>query len=222
MKKFLLVVLSVIAVFGLSGCKKGEEEIIFDVPNETYVNLQELPYAGYLKLSNPVITISVHGMGDIKIQLFPSVAKGSVDNFIQYILDEAYTDNGFHRVINGFMIQGGKIDDSECNILGEMNENPNFLETNDLSHSRGVLSMARIGSNFNSATSQFFIMQATSNNLDGYYAAFGGVVSGFNVLDFIAGLNDAEVNELPSSPVYIDGITVELNGYVPGGRVCVE
>ncbi|MBU1019730.1 MAG: peptidylprolyl isomerase [Firmicutes bacterium] len=222
MKKIFLVVLSLITVFGLSACKKEEAEIVFEVPNETYVNIQELPYAEYLKLSNPVVTISVHGMGDIKIQLFPSVAKGSVDNFIQYILDEAYTDNGFHRVINGFMIQGGILETPECGIVGEMNLNPDFTSTNELSHSRGVLSMARIGTDYNSATSQFFIMNGSSANLDGYYAAFGGVVSGFNVLDFIAGLNDAEVNELPSSPVYIDGITVELNGYVTGDRVCAE
>ncbi|MBN2605091.1 MAG: peptidylprolyl isomerase [Bacilli bacterium] len=209
-------------VFGLSSCKKEVEEITFDVPEEQYVNLQELPYAAYLKLSNPVITIRVHGMGDITLQLFPTVAKGSVDNFIQYILEEAYTDNGFHRVVNGFMIQGGLLDDKVCNILGEMNDNPDYTSENNLMHYRGVISMARVGGDYNSATSQFFIMHANNSYLDEQYAAFGGVVSGFNVLDYIANMNDPEVNELPSSPVYIDGITVDLNGYVPGDRVCVE
>lgn len=222
MKKFFLVVSAVIMVFGLSSCKKEVEEITFDVPEEQYVNLQELPYAAYLKLSNPVITIRVHGMGDITLQLFPTVAKGSVDNFIQYILEEAYTDNGFHRVVNGFMIQGGLLDDKVCNILGEMNDNPDYTSENNLMHYRGVISMARVGGDYNSATSQFFIMHANNSYLDEQYAAFGGVVSGFNVLDYIANMNDPEVNELPSSPVYIDGITVDLNGYVPGDRVCVE
>jgi peptidyl-prolyl cis-trans isomerase B (cyclophilin B) len=222
MKKIILVVLTLLTVFGLSACKKEVEEITFDVPTEQYVNLQELPYAEYLKLSNPVVTISVHGMGDIVIQLFPTVAKGSVDNFIQYILEEAYTDNGFHRVVNGFMIQGGLLDDSVCTILGEMNDNSDYLGDNELSHFRGVISMARVGGDYNSATSQFFIMHASNTYLDNQYAAFGGVVSGFNVLDYIAGLNDPEVNELPSTPVYIDGITVDLNGYVAGDRICVE
>lgn len=223
MKKIMLVVVSLIAVFGLSACKKeSAEEVVFDVPKEQFVNLQELPYASYLKLSNPVVTISVHGMGDIRIQLFPAVAKGSVDNFIQYIQDEAYTDNEFHRVVNGFMIQGGALEDAACTIVGEMNNNEDFTSVNNLLHYRGVLSMARILGDYNSGSSQFFLMHAANSNLDYDYATFGGMVSGFNVLDYIAYLNDSEINQLPSSPVYIDGITVELNGYVPGERVCAE
>lgn len=222
MKKLLLVTLCITMVFTLSSCKKEEEEITFDVPKENFVNLQELGYAEYLKLSNPVVTISVHGMGDIKMQLFPDVAKGTVDNFILYIQEGDYDDNEFHRVVNGFMIQAGILEETVCTIVGEMNNNIYFPIENNLSHFRGVLSMARVSGDFNSAQSQFFIMHVNYKGLDNEYAGFGGVTSGFNVIDYIANLNEPEFDGPPSVPVYIDSITVDLNGYVPGDRVCVN
>ncbi len=219
MKKTLLVLLLVFISFGLFGCEKEEpEEVIFDVPEEVYVNLQDLPYAEYLNLTNPVVTITVKGMGDIVIQLFPSVAPNTVNNFIAYIEAGVYTDNEFHRVIVDFMIQGGELDDPSCTIEGEMTSN-GF--ENNLVHDRGVLSMARVPGDYNSQGSQFFIMHAKSNFLNEEYTTFGGVVSGFNVLDFIAQLNDGATEE-PSTPVYIEGITVELNGISYPAPICID
>ncbi|MCD6482641.1 MAG: peptidylprolyl isomerase [Candidatus Izimaplasma sp.] len=220
MKKLLLVLLSLIVSLGLSGCEKEvetPEPTGFDVPDEVYVNLQELPYAEYLNLSNPVVTITVEGMGDIVIQLFPSIAPNTVNNFIAYIQAGVYTNNEFHRVIKDFMIQAGEIDDPTCIISGEMTNN-GF--ENPLVHDRGVISMARIGGDYDSGSSQFFIMHAKSNFLNEEYAAFGGVVSGFNVLDYIANLNDG-TSEIPSVPVYITSITVDLKGKTYEEPICV-
>ncbi len=219
MKKLLLVLSTLVLAFGLTGCKKEDkvpEETTFDVPDEVYVNLQDLPYAEYLNLTNPVVTITVEGMGDIVIQLFPSVAPNTVNSFIAYIQDGVYTDNEFHRVIKDFMIQGGRIDDPACTIEGEMTNN-GF--ENPLLHDRGVISMARIGGDYDSATSQFFIMHAKSNFLNEEYAAFGGMTSGFNVLDYIANLNDG-TNEIPSVPVIITSITVDTKGVAYDAPVC--
>jgi len=218
MKKILLLGLTLLLSFGLTGCKE-EEELAptgFDVPEEVYVNLQDLPYAEYLNLTNPVVTITVEGMGDIVIQLFPDVAPNTVNNFIAYIEAGVYTDNEFHRVIQNFMIQGGNVEDATCIIEGEMTNN-DF--ENLLLHDRGVISMARIGGDYNSASSQFFIMHEKSNFLNEEYAAFGGVVTGFNVLDYIANLNDG-TNEIPSVPVIITSITVDLKGVAFDDPIC--
>jgi peptidyl-prolyl cis-trans isomerase B (cyclophilin B) len=219
MKRLLLLFLSLGFAFTLTACKDDEvEEIVHDVPKEISVNLQELRYAEYLTLNNPVVTITVEGLGDIVIQLFPGVAPGTVDNFIKYIEDGDYDDNLFHRVVNGFVIQGGQLESPECNIPGEMVSN-DF--DNELMHYRGVISMARIGDDYGSANSQFFIVQQTSTYLDEEYATFGGVVAGFNVLDYIASMQ-ASNGEYPFTPVIITSITIDLNGYVPEERVCVE
>ena len=220
MKKMMMIALSLIFVFTLTGCKEDEVvEFEFDVPNSYNVNIQELGYGPYVSLSNPNVTINVKDMGAIVIQLFPSVAPNSVNNFIKNIEDGKYTDNQFHRVVNGFMIQAGLLEDPTCSIPGEMTNN-DF--ENDLSHFGGVLSMARVGGNYDSGSSQFFIVHRDSEFLDGEYAAFGGVISGFHIIDYIASLNDPDVNEIPLVPVYIDSITVDLNGYVLGDVTCIS
>ncbi len=221
MKKTLLLLLSLLLSFGLFGCEKEEEiiePIVHEIPEERYVNLQELPYAEYLNLSNPIVTITVEGMGDIVIQLFPEVAPNTVNSFVAYIQAGVYTENEFHRVITDFMIQGGQIEDAECDIAGEMTGN-GF--ENLLVHDRGVISMARIGGDYDSASSQFFIMHAKSNFLNEEYATFGGMVSGFNVLDYIAQLQ-MEGTELPSVMVVITSITIDLNGNTFEEPVCLE
>ena len=220
MKKLLLLVLSLALVFTLAGCKEDDEpEFVFDVPAEYAVNLQELEYSEYLSLSNPTITITVVDMGEIVIQLFPSVAPNTVNSFINYIDLETYTNNEFHRVVNGFMIQGGYVDNPSCYIAGELGNN-DF--ENELSHTPGVLSMARVGGDYDSGSSQFFIVQQASTFLDLEYAGFGGVVSGFHIIDYIASLNNPEVNELPVAPIYIESITIDLNGYVANAPICID
>lgn len=217
MKK-ILTILAVIAIsMTLTACKDDNPNTVFDVPEEGFINKQELPYADYLKLTNPEVSIEVEGMGTIVLQLFPEAAPNTVNNFINYIENEVYENNEFHRVINGFMIQGGRLASPDCTIEGEM---PGNMFPNPLHHWRGVISMARVGGNYDSASSQFFIMHEPTSSLDGEYAPFGGVISGFNVLDFIANLND-NTNEVPSVPVIITNITVDLKGESYDEPICI-
>jgi len=193
------------------------EDVPYDVPIEEDVVLTELPYYDYLSETNPVVTITVEGMGVMTLELFPTLAPNTVDNFISYIQSESYTDSIFHRVIENFVIQGGIVENTQCSIDGEFESN-GF--TNDLSHYRGVLSMARTKEK-DSATSQFFIVHHDYPNLDENYATFGGLTSGFNVLDFIAGITTGSADN-PLKDIVIESITVELNGYVPSTPVCAE
>jgi peptidyl-prolyl cis-trans isomerase B (cyclophilin B) len=220
MKKLILLTLVLTLSFVLTSCGNSdpdEEPIVHEIPREVPVNLQELTYAEYLNLNNPVVTLTVEGMGEVKFQLFPDVAPNTVNSFIQYVQDGEYDNNSFHRVITGFMIQGGKLEEPACNIPGEMSAN-DF--ENDLNHYSGVLSMAKIGNEYDSATSQFFILTSNANYLDDEYTTFGGLISGFQIVNYIAGLQ-SESGEFPSVTVTITSMTVELNGYTPADRVCV-
>jgi peptidyl-prolyl cis-trans isomerase B (cyclophilin B) len=195
--------------------KLVEVDIVLE--EEGIIDLTELPYYTYLNATNPIVTITVEGIGVMTLELFPDVAKNSVDNFIEYIQSNSYTDSTFHRVIEDFMIQGGKVTTTNCAISGEFSSN-GF--TNDLSHYRGVLSMART-SVVDSGTSQFFVVHQDSDFLDGNYATFGALISGFNVLDYIAGVT-TDSSDAPQREIIIASITIDLNGYVPGSPVCAE
>ncbi|MFK5883265.1 MAG: peptidylprolyl isomerase [Candidatus Izemoplasma sp.] len=188
-----------------------------DIPEEGVIDLTSLPYYSYLDSSNPVVTITIAGIGEMKLELFGAVAPNTVNNFINYILDNDYIGSTFHRVIEDFMIQGGMVNSSNCVINGDFNNN-GF--TNDLSHDRGVISMARTNI-MNSATSQFFIVHQDSYFLDGAYATFGGLISGFNVLDYIA-LVATNYSDAPLTSITIESITIELNGYVAQDPVCAN
>jgi len=214
MKKITLLVLTFTFVLSLSSCKK--DEYVFDVPNEYAVNLQGLLYADYFSLNNPVVTIVVKDIGEIKLQLFPEVAPNTVNSFIQYIQDGEYDNNEFHRVVNDVLIQGGHLETETCTIPGEMAAN-GF--TNELLHTPGVISMARVGNDYDSATSEFFLMLTNAPDLDGSYATFGGVISGFHILEYIATLQ-SETSEQPVTPIVISSITVDLKTYQPIDRVC--
>ena len=146
--------------------------------------------------------------GDIVIKLRPDVAPITVENFESLVSSGFYDGLTFHRVYSGFMIQGGDpkgngTGSSEKNIKGEFSANG---VNNTLSHKRGVVSMAR-SSNYNSASSQFFICHADSTFLDGNYAAFGVVISGMDVVDGIAGTavvsNGSEVSKPVTAPVIV-------------------
>lgn len=217
MKK-LIVLLTLVLMVALTGCSVDEtEDFEFETLEDTPMVLSKLGYADYLKLSNPVITITVEGIGEMKFQLFPDIAPNTVNSFIQYVQDGDYDDNEFHRVIDGFVIQGGELEDT-CEIAGEMTLQN---ETNDLLHYAGVISMARVGTDMDSATSQFFIVESNTESLNGEYAGFGGLIDGYEVLDYIASLQ-VEDAETPIVPIIITSITVELNGYTPVDRVCYE
>lgn len=154
-------------------------------------------------------TIEVEGYGTIELELYPEIAPQSVYNFC-YLARQGYYDGViFHRVIKGFMIQGGDPEGSGFGgpgycIKGEFSLN-GFQ--NDLKHERGVISMARKERPYNSAGSQFFICQEDSPHLDGGYAAFGRVLSGMEVVDAIA---EVEVNSgyRPLASVVIKSITI--------------
>ncbi|VEU82083.1 peptidylprolyl isomerase [Acholeplasma hippikon] len=209
MKKFslLLIVLCLVPLIGCGKETEVEEELEEqEIDLET---LKDLAYYEYLNYDNPVITIKVKNLGEMKAQLFPNVAPNTVNNYITYILDESFKNSQFHRVIKDFMIQGGIVKQTRKAIPGEFRKN-NF--DNPLNHTRGVLSMARTATSYNSQTSQFFIMHVNYPFLDGDYASFGGLISGFDVLDAIANMK-TNFNDQPLEAVMIESITVNLKNY---------
>ena len=161
---------------------------------------------------HPVVTMEMSNGGIVKIELYPEVAPNTVNNFISLVEKGFYDGLIFHRVIPGFMIQGG---DPQGNgtgnpgysIKGEFKKNK---FSNNLLHVRGVISMARSQS-YNSAGSQFFIMHGDAPHLDGEYAAFGEVIEGMEVVDEIANQPTGNAN-LPENPIYMEKVTVDLKG----------
>ena len=163
---------------------------------------------------NPIATIEMEDGGVITLELYPQVAPISVNNFISLANKGFYDGLIFHRVISGFMIQGGDPQGSGMggpgySIKGEFAGNG---VKNDLSHARGVLSMAR-AQNPNSAGSQFFIMHADGPFLDGQYAAFGKVVEGIEVVDRIAAVKTDRMDK-PKDPQRMKKVSVETFGEV--------
>lgn len=137
-------------------------------------------------MSNPIVTIEMENGGTIKAELYPDIAPETVRNFVKLVESGFYDGLIFHRVIKGFMIQGGCPEGNGTGgpgwkVKGEFSQN-GF--NNPLSHTKGVLSMARSG-HPDSAGSQFFIMTDTSPHLDGAYAAFSKVIEGIEVVDAI-------------------------------------
>ena len=150
---------------------------------------------------NPIVTLEMENGGVIKAELYPEIAPNTVANFVTLVASGFYDGLIFHRVIPGFMIQGGDPQGTGMggpgySIKGEFARNG--FKQNNLRHSRGVLSMAR-SMMPNSAGSQFFIMHADAPHLDGDYAAFGKVTEGMDVVDAIAatptGYQDRPVSE---------------------------
>ena len=161
---------------------------------------------------NPIVTIEMENGGIIKAELYPEVAPNTVNNFISLANKGYYDGLIFHRVIPGFMIQGGDpngvgVGGPGYSIKGEFLRNG---VANNLKHGRGVLSMARAMSP-NSAGSQFFIMHAYAPHLDGQYAAFGKVIEGIENVDKIAGV-DVDYNDRPEQEQKMAKVTVDTFG----------
>lgn len=159
-RKVLFGLLAILSIFLITGCGKKYKEYY--------------------------IEINVKDYGVIKATLYEEKAPITVENFVYLVEKGFYNGLTFHRIMDGFMIQGGDpkgdgTGGSEVKIKGEFSENG---VKNDLSHTRGVISMAR-GKNKNSASSQFFIVQSDSTFLDGKYAAFGKVTEGMGIVDNI-------------------------------------
>lgn len=162
----------------------------------------------FLKEDSQKVLMKVKGFGDITIAIFPEVAPITAKNFLKLVNDKFYDGLIFHRVIKGFMIQGGDptgtgSGGSKQEIKGEFALN-GF--NNPLKHKRGVISMARTNDP-NSASSQFFIMHKDAPHLDGGYAAFGEVVSGIEVVDKIAG-SRTDYYDRPIEDVVIESVRV--------------
>lgn len=163
---------------------------------------------------NPVVTFEFENKDIIKAELYPETAPNTVKNFISLINKNFYDGKIFHRVINGFMLQGGCPNGNGMggpgySIKGEFKNN-GFK--NDLKHAEGVLSMARSMSP-NSAGSQFFIMHKKAPHLDGQYAAFGKVIEGMDVVDKIA-LTKTDHTDRPINEVKLKKVTVDTFGEV--------
>ena len=168
---------------------------------------------------NPVATIEMENGGIIKIELYPDIAENTVKNFISLANSGFYDGVIFHRVIEGFMIQGGDPTGTGTGgpgyrIKGEFSNNKH---ENNLSHARGVISMARQGNPYfpaaayNTAGSQFFIMHADSEFLDKDYAAFGEVIEGMDVVDAIA-TTDTDRSDKPLSDQRMKTVRVDTFG----------
>ena len=163
-------------------------------------------------MANPIVTITMQDGSVMKAELYPEIAPNTVNNFISLVKDGFYDGLTFHRVIRGFMIQGGDPSGNGTggpgySIRGEFAAN-GFA--NSLSHQPGVLSMAR-AMDPNSAGSQFFIMHEASTYLDGQYAAFGKLIEGLEVVDRITRVRTNRM-DAPLEKQVIDTMTVETFG----------
>ncbi|MBF1002216.1 MAG: peptidylprolyl isomerase [Lachnospiraceae bacterium] len=161
---------------------------------------------------NPIVTITMENGDVMKAELYPEIAPNTVHNFISLIQKGFYNGTIFHRVIPGFMLQGGDPDGSGMGgpgyaIRGEFRSN-GFQ--NDLKHTEGVLSMARTMAP-DSAGSQFFIMHKDAPHLDGEYAAFGKITEGMDVVDKIAN-GETDFSDRPRVPQVMKSVTVETFG----------
>lgn len=161
---------------------------------------------------NPIVTIQFEDGDSVQVELYPDIAPNTVNNFISLVNKGYYDGLTFHRIISGFMIQGGCPDGTGTggpgySIKGEFAMNG---VENNLKHTKGVISMAR-SQMPNSAGSQFFIMHKDSPHLDGSYAAFGKVIEGMDVVDKIAD-TETNYNDSPLSPVIMKTVTVDTFG----------
>jgi peptidyl-prolyl cis-trans isomerase B (cyclophilin B) len=177
-----------------------------------------MSYDQFLNKENPKVTMTIKNFGTIQLELFPSVAPNTVNNFIKLIQENFYDGLIFHRVIPEFMIQGGRgKKETPCPIKGEFKINGH---DNPLKHTRGVISMARTNDP-NSQTSQFFIMHQNSPHLDGSYTGFGGVIEGIEVVDQIAS-QSRDYHDQPYDDIIIESVTVDLKGKSYPKPVCYK
>ena len=198
-----LLLSSVLLLEGLTGCGSQQETAVknFTAPEQ----------------GEELVVIHVKDYGTIKIKVFSDLLPKACENFVTHAKDGYYDGLPFHRVIENFMIQGGGYDENlkeqkTESIKGEFAKN-GFENT--LSHTRGVISMAR-AQDYDSATSQFFIVQKDATYLDGQYAAFGRVTEGMDIVDEIASVKTGTVassnmEDVPIEPIVIDTITIDTS-----------
>lgn len=205
MKKGIVLLMAALMLLSLACAKGTEASAASGKTTETKEDTN-------VDKSHPIATITMKDGGVIQLELYPETAPESVKNFISLANSGFYDGLIFHRVIAGFMIQGGDPDGRGTggpgySIKGEFNANG---VKNDISHVRGVLSMARAQA-YDSAGSQFFIMHQDGTYLDGQYAAFGRVISGMDVVDAIAKVT-TDSRDKPYKDQIMETVRVETWG----------
>ncbi len=203
-----IVVLSLSILVACNGAEPKEEKETKEVKDTE----EKQTFKGENEES-PIVTMTMENGGEVIIELYPQLAPNTVNNFISLIQDDFYNGLTFHRVIPGFMIQGGDPEGTGAggpgySIKGEFESN-GF--SNELEHKRGVLSMAR-SQDPDSAGSQFFIIHEDSAHLDGDYAAFGQVIEGMDVVDEIVSVPTGGQDQ-PKEDQTIKSMTVDLESY---------
>ena len=183
----IAILLIVVLVISTSSKEEKKEEKLLGINYDVKGNEAKLDK---YETDNPVVAMYIEGYGSVVMELYPDIAPNTVNNFISLIKSGFYDNNSFHRLMPGFVLQGGDPEGTGTGgpgytIKGEFSDN-GF--ENDLKHEKGIISMARSSDN-DSAGSQFFIMLDKSDFLDGKYAAFGKVIDGFNIIE------DIEKNE---------------------------
>ncbi|WP_430833556.1 peptidylprolyl isomerase [Erysipelothrix rhusiopathiae] len=206
MKKIkTLIAISFFVLISLTGCSQTKKQPKPDPSSEVQ---------DFSKDTNPIVTIEMEDGGIIKLELYPDIAPNTVNNFIKLVEDSFYDGLLFHRVIPGFMIQGGDpkgtgTGGSGYTIKGEFSQN-NF--DNPISHKRGIISMARSKGN-DTAGSQFFIVTTDAPHLDGSYAAFGNVVEGMDTVDRIVSVDTNQDNRpVDGKEQVMKRVTVDTKG----------
>lgn len=215
MKKWLLITMMFAMVF-MTACQGSKGKV--EAPASTEASNTEVAKTGV----GPTATITVKDFGDIIVELDPTAAPNTVKNFMSLSNEGFYDGLIFHRIISGFMIQGGDpkgdgTGDPGYGIKGEFASNG---VENPIKHVKGVISMAR-SAEPDSAGSQFFIMHADADYLDGEYAAFGRVISGLDIVDKIAAVKTA-AGDRPETDVVIEKITLDAKGFDFSGLVKIE
>ena len=209
MRKALSILLAALMLLALAGCRGEVEPEAGDTPAPTGNTVSDDKEDD---MENVKITarIEVENYGVIELELYYDIAPQTVANFCYLARKGLYDGVIFHRIIEGFMIQGGDPTGTGSGGPGYCIKGEFALNgfENDLKHERGVISMARLAKPYDSAGSQFFIVQQDSPHLDGGYAAFGRVTSGMDVVDAIAAVATDAYNR-PLTPVVIKTVTIE-------------
>ena len=206
----LVVALLVVALFLPGKVNKPFKENLYGVDYSMEGHEIEIN----VKSEKPVVSMYIEGYGSVIFELYPEYAPNTVNNFISLVKNGFYDNNTFHRLSKGFVLQGGDPTGTGTGgpgygIKGEFATNG--VVSNTLKHEKGVLSMARAGDP-NSAGSQFFIMLGTAEHLDGSYAAFGKVIEGMDIIEYI------EKREAVNGDSLVQNLTLkkavyDLNGY---------
>ena len=207
-KRILALVLALAALLSLAACKKEAEEPLTMDAVKQEINSKKVSDFTETNEKTNYVRLTITGYGALVIRLRPDVAPISVENFQRLVAKGYYNGKLFHRVYPGFMIQGGSehgdgMPGTEPTIQGEFAANG---VQNPLLHVRGVLSMAR-ATPFNSGSTQFFLMHADADSLDGNYAAFGYIVAGLETVDAVCkvelGYNGRDKSK-PLTPVVLE------------------